>query len=301
MLGYRSNDAVITVCQNNQAKSIEIIDLNEAAATSLGYAKTELAGRSFSSIIPMRLSTLLIEYVEYEDDAHDAGTVLSRMQSFSLVTKEKKEKRFHLKVVRGESTKDRISFQLVLQDAIDARKDNALYDLIQTNFKGHEILHPLLQIPNLASLEKDIDLTIYYHHKAQLRASLVLLQPDHLASLEHQYGETQRTDMLKHIVQVCRSNLRPGDVVATASDTQLGILLLDAVSDSTRMVANRLRWQIAAHPFALSDTSPLNLSASIAYANIDGALPAKELVAACKQSLAGLSPDETNQLMETAL
>jgi hypothetical protein len=31
ILGYRSNDAVITICQNNSAKSIEIVDVNKAA------------------------------------------------------------------------------------------------------------------------------------------------------------------------------------------------------------------------------------------------------------------------------
>ncbi len=298
MLGYRSNDAVLTICQNNTAKSIEIIDINDAAAAPIGYGRQELVGRALAAVIPMQLATLLIEYVEYEDDANDAGVVLSKVQNFSLLTRDKQEKRFRLKVVRGESTKDKITFRLVLQDAVDMRKDNAIYTLIQENFKGHEVLHPALGIADLHSLEKDIDLTIYYHHKAQLRVSFVLLQPDHFLDLEKQYGAVQANAILKHIVQVCRGNLRPSDMVAAASDTQLGFILLDAISDSTRMVANRLRWQIAAHPFALPDTSPLSLSASIVYANIDGVLPANQLVAACKDALANLPQDIASQLVE---
>ena len=175
MLGYRVNDAVLTICQNNVAKSIEIVGLNEQAATLTGYAKSELNGRALGSIIPMRLATLLIEYVEYEEDANDAGMVLSKTQSFSLLTKEKKEKNFRLKVVRGESTKDKVTFRLVLQDTVDMRKDLALFKSINENFKGHEELHPVLGVPNLRSLEKDIEITVHYHHKAGLRASLVVV------------------------------------------------------------------------------------------------------------------------------
>ena len=300
MLGYRSNDAVLTICQNNVAKSIEIIDVNEAAASLTGYSKQELAGRALASVVPMRLSTLLIEYIEYEEDANDVGAVLSKVQSFSMLAKDGKEKNFRLKVVRGESTKEKLTFRLVLQDAIDVRKDDALHKLIQENFKGHEVLHPSLEIPDRHSLEKDVELTIYYHHKANIRASFVAIQLDHLESLEKQYNAAQSSEFLKHIVQVFRGNLRPGDVVGAISDTQIGVLLLDAVSDSTRLVANRLRWQVAAQPFSLPDTSMLSLTASMAYINIDGVLTADRLVDACLSKLAELPEDAASQLVEVA-
>jgi len=298
MLGYRSNDAVLTICQNNVAKSIEIIGVNETASALIGYANSELAGRALATIIPMRLATLLLEYVEYEEDANDVGMVLSKVQNFALNNKDRKEKTFRLKVVRGESTRDKLTFRLVLQDTIDMRKDSALQNLIQENFKGHEVLHAAQGIPNRQSLEKDIEMIIYYHHKAQVRASFVVIQPDYLPALERQYGEEHRALFLKHIITICRSNLRPGDVLGMASETQIGILLLDTVSDSTRMVANRLRWQIAAHPFKLPDHSDLNLSASMVYANIDGAVTADKLVEACVTELSRFSEDAASQLIK---
>ncbi len=300
MLGYRSNDAVLTICQNNKAKSIEIIDVNEAAASLTGYGKQELVGRALASVVPMRLSTLLIEYIEYEEDANDVGAVLSKVQSFSMLAKDGKEKNFRLKVVRGESTKEKLTFRLVLQDAIDLRKDDALHKLIQENFKGHEVLHPALAIPDRHSLEKDIELTIYYHHKASIRASFVALQLDHLESLEKQYGAALAGEILKHVVHVCRGNLRPGDVVGAISDTQIGVLLLDAVSDSTRLVANRLRWQVAAQPFALPDTSLLSLTASMVYININGSLVADKLVDVCVSALAEIPEEAASQLLEVS-
>lgn len=301
MLGYRSNDAVLTICQNNAAKSIEIMGLNEAASTLTGYTQQELAGRALASVVPMRLSTLLIEYVEYEEDANDVGAVLSKVQNFSMIMKDSKEKSFRLKVVRGESNKEKMTFRLVLQDTVNLRKDDALHKLMQENFKGHEVLHPALGIPDRHSLEKDVEMTTYYHHKAGVRASFVAIQLDHLAALEKQFGEALCSEFLKHVVHVCRGNLRPGDVIGAISDTQIGVLLLDAVSDSTRMVANRLRWQVAAQPFALPDTSMLSLTASMAYINIDGALTADKLVDACLERLNTLPEDAASQLVEAGI
>lgn len=298
MLGYRSNDAVITICQNNASKSIEITDVNPEAATLIGYDSAELKGRALTSVVPQRLLTLISEYVEYEDDANDVGMVLSKVQSFGIVGKDKKEKAFRLKVVRGQSTREALTFRLVLQDTLHARKDNALVSLILENFKGHEVLHPQLGVPDRKSLEKDIDLMAYYHHKAEMRASFVVIQIDHFEAFEQQYSATQCEEFLKHIIHICHGNLRPSDVVGAISNTQIGVLLLDSISDLTRMVANRLRWQIAATPFSFLDKSILNLSVSMVYANVDGKAAANKLVVACESALAGLPETSASHLSE---
>lgn len=301
MLGYRSSDAVLTICQKNASKSIEIVEVNEAAGALMGYANDELKGRALVDIVSPKLAGLFSEYVEYEDDANDVGMVLSKVQAFAVIGKDKKEKAFRLKVVRGQSTPDALTFRLVLQDTLNARKDNALMTLIQENFKGHEVLHPQLKVPDRKSLEKDLDLMAYYHHKAEMRASFVVLQVDHFDAFEKQYSATQCEAFLQHLIKICRDNLRPTDVVGAASDTQLGILLLDSVSDLTRMVANRLRWQIAAHPFLMSDKSSLPLSISMIYTNVDGKNTGAKMISACEAALLALPAGTASYLSEVTV
>src|SRR5690242_5310698 len=103
MLGYRSNDAVITICQNNAAKSIEITEINKPAEDLLGYTNTELLKKPLHHILPPRIGTLLEEYVEFKGDASDVGEVLAKVQSFSIVGRDDKETGYRLKVVRAES------------------------------------------------------------------------------------------------------------------------------------------------------------------------------------------------------
>ncbi len=298
MLGYRNNDAVLTICQNNAAKSIEIIGVNEAATALVGYSTAELAGRTLTQLIPERLAALISEYVEYGEDANDVGVVLSKVRSFGFHTKDLKEKNFRLKVVRGHSTKGEMTFKLVLQDTLDVRKNDALHQLIQENFKGHEVLHASLGVPNRQSLEKDMELLGYYHNKAGIRASFVMVQLDHAAAMQQQYGPERFAQFLKHIAYICRTNLRPGDVVGAASDTQLGLLLLDSVMDATRMVANRLRWQITAQPYPLPGNTSLPLSASMAYADVSSGATALEIIDKGLAKLSTLPAGATSQLVE---
>src|SRR4051812_5911212 len=116
MLGHRSNDAVITICQNNATKSIEITGINKAGEELLGYSQGDLTGKPLLKILPPRIAEMLNEYVEYESDANDVGHVLSKVQSFSTIGHDGKENAYRLKVVRTEASGKTISFNLVLQD-----------------------------------------------------------------------------------------------------------------------------------------------------------------------------------------
>ena len=91
LLGHRSNDAVITICQNNAAKSIEITGLNKAGEELLGYRTSDLKGKPLFFILPPRIANMLKEYVEYESDANDVGQVLAKVQSFSTVSQDGRE------------------------------------------------------------------------------------------------------------------------------------------------------------------------------------------------------------------
>ncbi|MBY0407327.1 MAG: PAS domain-containing protein, partial [Rickettsiales bacterium] len=140
MPGHRSNDAVVTICQNNSAKSIKITAMNKPGEELLGYAEPELSGKDLADILPPRIATLLSEYVEFEADANDVGQVLSKVQSFATMGKNGKETGWRLKIVRSDSTADSIFFELILQDKTGLRKNEALRAAIRENFKGHEVL-----------------------------------------------------------------------------------------------------------------------------------------------------------------
>jgi len=298
MLGYRSNDAVITICQNNGSKSIEISDINDIAEEMLGYKNAELAKKPLHQLLPPRIGELLSEYVEFEDDANDVGSVLSKVQSFSVVGKDGKENGYRLKVVRAEAVNNTIVFKLVLQDRAGLRKNEALRKIIQDNFKGHESLDPATGLPDKYSLAKDIELMGYYNSKSELRSCFALLQVDYYDDLFSQYGRAICQEMIKHIAAISDHNLRPDDVVGSVGHKRVGVLLLDTTPESARMVCNRLRWQIAANPFLLADKTTLGLSVSTAFSRIGGRVSDRNLIDDCSAALDALGKSAANALLE---
>lgn len=298
MPGHRSNDAVITICQNNAAKSIEIIGVNKAGEDMLGYAAKDISGKPLEWILPPRIAHMLKEYVEYESDANDVGHVLGKVQSFSTVGRDGKEQGYRLKVVRTVATADSISFNLVLQDKTGLRKNEALRKAIQDNFRGHEVLDADSGLPDRYSLGKDIELMGYYSHKGDLRSCFAVLQLDHYDELLSQYGRTGCLAIIRHIAAISRNTLRPDDVVGMASYKRLGILLLDTSIESARMAVNRLRWQIAANPFLLPDKSSVGLSVSIGFSGIGGRVSEKSVLEYCEQTLENMGAAAVNVLIE---
>ncbi|MGE3713974.1 MAG: GGDEF domain-containing protein [Alphaproteobacteria bacterium] len=298
LLGYRSDDAVLTICQNNGTKSIEINDVNENAQKLLGYVDTELKGKPLIKILPKRIADMLEDYVEFAIDANDVGSVLSKVQSFSVVDKEEKEHGFRLKVVRAESDGKNMNFKLVLQDRMGLRKNEALRQAIQENFKGHEVLDPDMMLPNRYSLEKDIELMGYYNSKSDLRTCFAVLQLDHYNDMLTQYGHNLCMGLVRHMATICRQNLRPDDVVGCVSPHRIGILLLDTVPESARMVFNRLRWQIASNPYDLPNGNTLGLSVSIGFARVTGVIKDRNLINECCGMLDMQDKNSANALLE---
>lgn len=298
MLGYRSNDAVLTICQNNRAKSIEITDVNTVAEELLGFGAAEMAHRPLGGILPPRIAELLKEYVEFGADANDVGAVLSKVQSFSILDHKGKEHGFRLKVVRAESGGDTMVFKLVLQDRLGLRKNEQLREAIRENFKGHEVVDPETGLPDRYSLGKDIELMGYYNSKSDMRTCFAVIQIDHYDELFSQYGKPTCAAMVKHMAFICRQNLRPDDVVGSVHYKRLGVLLLDTAPESARMVFNRLRWQIAANPFLLPDRTTVGLSVSISYSHIGGRIADKKLIDHCDEALDALGGGAVNALIE---
>lgn len=297
-VGYRTGDAVITVCQNNKEKSIKILKVNGVVEEFTGYKALDVEGVELSSILPPRIAEMLNEYVEFEEGSNDVGEVLGKVQSFSIITPEKKEVGFKLKVVRAESEGEKLMFELVMQDKSGLLKVDTLRKAIFESFKGHEALDPDVNIPDRPSLIKDIDLVTPYNNRAEIRSCFAVMQLDHADEIFGQYGRTKFNAIREHVARVCQNNLRPDDVVGVVSKKRFGILLMNTLAEADRVVFNRLRWQIAASPFMLPDKASVGLSVSVAYCALGGESVHKDVVEACENTLEKMGASAVNALVE---
>lgn len=299
LLNHRSNDAVITICQDNTRQAIEIRELNKEAEEVLGYASGFLSGRALKNFLPGRIQTLLSEYVEFEDDGNDVGNVLSKVQSFCIVNEKGKEVAFRLKVLRSESLDKNAYFRLILQDRTDSRKDEAFRAILRENFKGHEVLEPHTGLPDRNSITKDLELVHYYVNKEALKSCFAVMEVDHFDEMRAKHGEQACYDMLKHLAFIARQNLRGDDTIGCIAGQRLGIILMDTNPESSRMVLNRLRWLVAASPLILGGgKDALPCTVSIAFTRVGSAVPEKELIPHVESVLMAAGNKAGNALVE---
>ncbi|MEQ1705977.1 MAG: GGDEF domain-containing protein [Rickettsiales bacterium] len=292
-IDYRTNDAVITICQNNKAGVVTISEVNDAASNIVGFNASELVNQPLSSILPKRISELLVEYTDFENDTNDVGAVLSKVQRFSIVGKNGHEKAYRIKILRVESSANLAFFSLVLQDTLDSRKSDAARKVIKDNFKGHESLDVQTQLPNRASIIKDIELAKHHGNSNNMLSCFAVLQIDGYNKLVSEKGNTVGSELLKYVATLAGRSLRPDDIVGIIGDGRVGVLLVDITRGSERLVLNRLRWQVAANPYIDASQHSNGVSVSIAFYAISGGKSTEKTVEQCEAALDKLSAPNT--------
>jgi len=265
---HRDNDAVITICQNNNDKTITIHGINQAACALTGYYGEDVVGQKIEKFLPNRIAELLHEYVEFSYNANDVGEVLGRVRSFSMLDRNGAEHAYKIKILQTDSGHGSLFFSLVLRDSMEERKDDAMHSVIQENFKGHETIDSLYGLPDRASIAKNIDIVKSYTNSGNVASCFGVLQIDAAGDLKEKYGTEVFVNVIKHSAFIARQSLREYDVLGSIGDGRIGVLLVGVNYSSAKMIFNRLRWQIAANPYQTVDNSTLGTTVSIIFSKI---------------------------------
>lgn len=295
--GHRKTDATITIRQDNDRQAIEVVELNHSAQELLGFDKHAVHGQPLAQLLPERIQTLLTEYVEFDIDGNDVGTVLSKVQRFCVLDSKKRELPLSLKVLRIESLDKHQYFRLILQNQQMPKANEAFRGVLRENFKGHEVLDSATGLANRASLSKDLELVIFYANKGEMSACFAVLELDSAQDYLSQYGAETVAEIMRHIAQAARGNLRGDDTIGSLSESRLGLIMLDTPAESARMVLNRLRWLVAATPFE-GDNVSIPLTVSIAFSKIGGRIYDKALIADLEYYLDHQRAAASNHLQE---
>ena len=282
---HRKHDAVLTVCQDNARKSVTVLTVNVAAEQLLGFAPEEVVGSSLNRFLPERISQDLEEYVEYEDGWNDVGNVLRRIRDFALVGKQGGNVPLQLRVIRAEPYQGHPVYQLIMREASRDVGNEAFRTILKENFKGHEVLDPDLKLPDRGSILKDIELVRYHVGRETVGASFAIVEVDDYRGLVDKEGQEQAHACMRAIGALCKQKLRGDDTVGCLSKSQLTLVLMDITQESARIVLNRLRWLIAAHPFTLENGKTISVNVSIGFGAIKSDQDENELLANCERSL----------------
>lgn len=99
-------------------------------------------------------------------------------------------------------------------------------------------------------------------HKRSAHGCLVSIDLDHFKQVNDTHGHAVGDAVLRHVVAVCKQQLRPHDIFGRLGGEEFGILLVDCPSAEGIFVADRIRMAIEASPL-MEDGRMITLSASV--------------------------------------
>lgn len=130
-------------------------------------------------------------------------------------------------------------FNLML-DELEA-KESSLQDLATTDF--------LTGLKNRRSFMQGLQAELAkVQHNNNYHATLLLLDLDHFKRINDNHGHLAGDAVLRHIANIMRANMRPGDLTGRYGGEEFIILLLDCNLEGALKYAERLRQQIATNP-----------------------------------------------------
>lgn len=285
----RKNDAVITVKQNNDNKTVDIIGINSAASRLLGQTPENLVQKPLQVILPDELSDDLVSYVDFEFGGNDLASVLRKMRKFQLVGKDGNTIPVSLKVFYVLSDDLNPHYELLMRDTTLLERIEALRDKLMSIHKDKAAaLDTKTGLANAQLLTNTLSHIVEFIKGYAIDISFALMNIDKLANLSQKYeGETE-SNILRAIGAIAEQTCRNEDLVGVMGNGTIGIILFDCNATDAQVVLNRLRQAVGTtqiKPYEFEEKPLINVTSSFAFAELTGNHNIQELLNSCKASL----------------
>ncbi|MCD2516231.1 GGDEF domain-containing protein [Massilia sp. G4R7] len=111
-----------------------------------------------------------------------------------------------------------------------------------------EVVDPLLDVPNRRGFFNALAPWMALARRPGLPTALVVLDLDDFKRVNDGYGHPAGDAVLRHVVELCRRQLRDSDLVGRLAGVEFAILLPRTSADEAMLVAERIRAAIATSP-----------------------------------------------------
>lgn len=295
-MASRKGDISILVRQDNDESRIIIESVDAAIENIIGYEAEELIGTDLVDILLPTTADTLRNFLEYDAESeNDLGAVLSRVRDFGFITKLGYEVKISMRVSRAMSDEKKQKFDIVIRDhsEISEGSKSAL-----RNFKGRQIIDKVTGLPDYDSFMRESEFINFCINKDRLVASFALIAVDGLDNFSDMYGMDSTVILVRELVSCCRVNFREDDIIGAIGGGRIGVVLLDATAPSAKIPLNRLRWQIASHPFDSILGNNVNVTLSVVFCQLSKDRIVEDAIRICEEGLKEASKSGGNKLIE---
>jgi len=169
-------------------------------------------------------------------------------------------------------------YYMVIQDITKTLAYTTALQLSKENLEQRVVKDYLTKAYNRAYLEERLEQLMQIEHKC---FGLILLDIDHFKKVNDTYGHLVGDDVLVHLVEALKGQLRRGDTLARFGGEEFIILLPEASHEQTLNIAYKLQHYIAALDF---ENCP-NITCSFGVESFDGAQDKRTLLLSADNAL----------------
>ena len=266
MISHRSDDAVISVQQDNAQRSVVILGANSKALELLGVDREdELLKASLYSLLDPRTRDTISSYLEYSDEGTDLSDVVSKMREFVLLDRQNNAIRVQPKVFRTTSQKGSLNYTILIRDTSITQKLDAFRKEKLPEGSKYSIDSNLgiLDEPS-TNVEVSIVLDFARKFSVDIVLSIVALDQKHSNSNE-------KNEVIRALSDALSANIRYTDILGHLSENKFIFVLLGCNSSHARAAISRIHGGVseklsllspsATVSFAYSATPPTTYSA----------------------------------------
>ena len=177
IVARRSDDSVISVQQNNNAKNLIITSLNKPAELLLSYTNSELSNKPLSTILNRNLIEDMNNYLEYTNEGTDLFDIISKTSNLTFIGKNNNNITVKPKIFRT-TTFDRniINYEFLIRDTTISQKLDIFRKSVFENIKYQ--MHPIFNIMDESSTMTEIKIILDFLHKYNINAIITMLSID---------------------------------------------------------------------------------------------------------------------------
>lgn len=283
----RKNDAVITVCQNNQDRQLVIEGMNRAAEKLTGYRQLELIDKSLQKLLPEQVNDLLDGYLDYGDMGSDLATVLRRVRDFHVLNRNGEEVPVSLKVfymLAAEGSK--LKFELLMRNVTLLQKLEELKSQVAARYQGQGDIYDA----NTGLLKESaiIDCLNHSHrflNDYMLEVSFGIIGIDGLDKIASKNQVTVE-EILRQLGEKLGKTFRTDDIVGCLDHTYICAILFDCSAEDAQKAFARVKSMCEKNTLTvgkLNQKVPLTLS--VGYMQLSKDMTAIDTIDKCKRAL----------------